>query len=88
MRLYLFTSCCILMKSNTNNNDDDADDDNDNNNINYFNRNGELVVIAFALCAGGRWFNPRPRHTKYVIKMVPDAFLLDAQHIRSGFSLL
>ena len=32
----------------------------------------------------GRGFDPRPRHTKDVIKMVPDASLLGAQHIRTG----
>jgi len=38
--------------------------------------------------AGGRGFDPRPHPTKDIIKMVPDASLLGAWHIRSGFSLL
>jgi len=33
-------------------------------------------------------FDPRPCHTKDVIKMVPDAFLLSAQHIRTGLASL
>ena len=37
---------------------------------------------------GGRGFDPRPRHTKDVIKMVPDAYLLGAQHIRTGLACL
>jgi len=41
---------------------------------------------AFASCAGGRGFDPRPRHTKAIIKMVPDASLLSAQHIRIGLA--
>ena len=41
---------------------------------------------AFASCAGGRGFDPRPRHTKAIIKMVPDASLLRAQHIRIGLA--
>jgi len=39
------------------------------------------VVRAFAPWAGGRRFDPRPRHTKDVIKIVPDASLLSAQHM-------
>jgi len=47
------------------------------------------VVRAFTLKAAGHAFDPRPRHTKDVIKMVPDAPLLSTQHIKmSGFSLL
>ena len=42
------------------------------------------MVRAFA----GRGFDPRPRHTKDVIKMVPDASLLGAQHIRTGLASL
>jgi len=38
-------------------------------------------VRAFAPWAGGRRFVPWPRHTIDVIKMVPDASLLSAQHI-------
>jgi len=34
-----------------------------------------------------RWFDPRPRHTKVVIKIVPDASLLSA-HIRIGLASL
>jgi len=49
---------------------------------------GGSVVRAFAPWAGGRWFDPRPRHTKDVIKMVPDACLLSAQHIRTGLASL
>ena len=45
---------------------------------------GGSVVRAFAPWAGGRGFDPRPRHTKDVIKMVPNASLLSAQHIRTG----
>jgi len=30
----------------------------------------------------------RPRHTKDVIKMVPDPFLLGAQHIKTGLASL
>ena len=37
---------------------------------------------------GGRGFDPRPRHTKEVIKMVPDASLLSAQHIRTCLASL
>ena len=44
------------------------------------NRSGGSVVRAFAHERGGREFNPRPYHTKDVIKMVPDAYLLSAQH--------
>jgi len=33
-------------------------------------------------------FDARPRHTKVVIKMVPDASLLSAQHIRTGLASL
>ena len=40
------------------------------------------VVRAGATWAGGCGFDPWPRHTKDVIKMVPDASLLSAQHIR------
>jgi len=36
------------------------------------------VVRAFARRAGGRGFDPRPRRTKAVMKMVPDASLLGA----------
>ena len=43
---------------------------------------GGSVDRAFASWAWGRGFDPRPRRTKDVIKMVPDAFLLRAQHIR------
>ena len=50
------------------------------------------MVRAFAPLAGGRGFDSRPRHTKDVIKMVPDVSLLGVQHLhckdRSGFSLL
>ena len=46
------------------------------------------VVKAFAPWAGGRGFDPRPRHTKDVIKMVPDASLLSAQHTRTGLASL
>ena len=52
-------------------------------------RSGGSVVRAFAPWAGGRGFDPRPRHTKDVIKMVPDASLLGAQHnIRTGLASL
>jgi len=45
------------------------------------------VVTAFA--PGGRGFDSRQRHTKGVIKIVPDASLLGAQRKkdRPGFSL-
>ena len=46
------------------------------------------MVRAFALLAGGRGFDPRPRHTKDVIKIVPDASLLGAQHIRTCLASL
>ena len=46
------------------------------------------MVRAFAPKAGGHGFDPRPRHTKDVINMVPDAFLLSAQHIRTGLAAL
>ena len=46
------------------------------------------MVRAFAPSAGGRGFDPRPPHTKDVIKMVPDASLLSAQHIRTGLASL
>ena len=46
------------------------------------------MVRAFAPRAGGRGFDPRPRHTKDVIKMVPDASLLGTQHIRTGLASL
>jgi len=46
------------------------------------------VVRAFAPWAGGRGFDPRPRLTKDVMKMVPDAPLLGAQHIRTGLASL
>jgi len=36
----------------------------------------------------GCGFDPRPRNTKDVIKMVPDASLLSAQHIRTGLASL
>ena len=49
---------------------------------------GGSVVRAFAQWAGGRGFDPRPRHTKDVIKMVPDASLFGAQHIRTGLASL
>jgi len=49
---------------------------------------GGSVVRAFAPWAGGRGFDPRPRHTKDVITMVPDASLLGAQHIRTGLAPL
>ena len=49
---------------------------------------GGSVVRAFAPRAGGRGFDPRPRHTKEVIKMVPDVVLLSAQHIRTGLASL
>ena len=50
---------------------------------------GGSVVKAFAPWAGGCGFDPRPpRHTKDVIKMVPDASLLSAQHIRTGLASL
>ena len=52
------------------------------------NRSAGSVVRAFAPCAGGRGFDPRPRHTKDVLKMVPDASLLSAQHIRTGLASL
>ena len=54
----------------------------------YNNRSGGSVVRAFAPWALGRGFDPRPRHTKDVIKMVPDASLLSAQHIRTGLASL
>jgi len=37
---------------------------------------------------GGGGFDPRSRHTKDVIKMIPDASLLGAQHIRIGLASL
>jgi len=49
---------------------------------------GGSVVRAFAPWAGGRGFDHRPRHTKAVIKMVPYASLLGAQHIRTGLASL
>ena len=49
---------------------------------------GGSVVRAFAPWAGGRGFNPQPRHIKDVIKMVPYAFLLSAQQIRIGLASL
>ena len=48
------------------------------------------MVSALTPLAGCRGFDPRPRHIKGVIKMVPDASLLSAQHNYmeiSGFSL-
>ena len=57
--------------------------------MNIFKRkysSGGTVVGAFA--PGGHGFDPRPRHTKDVIKMVPDASLLGAQHIRTGLASL
>ena len=44
--------------------------------------------LEFTPWAGGHGFDPRPRHTKDVIKMVPDASLLGAQHIRTGLASL
>ena len=41
------------------------------------------VVRAFAPWAGGRGFDPRPRHTKSVIKMVTYDSALSAQRIRT-----
>jgi len=52
------------------------------------NRSNGSVVRAFAPWAEGRGFDPRPRHTKDVIQMVPDASLLGAQHIRTGLASL
>ena len=49
---------------------------------------GGLVVRAFAPWAGNRGFDPRPRHTKDVIKMVPDAALHSAQRITIGLASL
>ena len=49
---------------------------------------GVSVVRAFAPKAGGRGFDPRPLHIKDVIKMVPDASLLGAQHINIGLASL
>jgi len=46
------------------------------------------VIRVFAPLAGGRGFDPRPRYTKDVIKIVPDASLLRAQHIRTGLASL
>jgi len=46
------------------------------------------VDRAFAPSAGGRGFDCRPRHTKDVIKMVPDTSLLSDQHIRIGLASL
>jgi len=43
---------------------------------------------AFTPWAGGCGFEPRPCHTKDVIKMVPDASLLRAQHILIGLVYL
>ena len=51
-------------------------------------RSGGSVVRAFAPWAGGRGFDPRPRYTKDVIKMVPDAPLLSAQHTRTELASL
>jgi len=36
------------------------------------------MVIAFALLAGQPWFDACARHSKNVVKMVPDASLLSA----------
>ena len=46
------------------------------------------MVRAFAPWVGGRGFYPRPCHTKDVIKMIPEASLLGAQHIRTGLASL
>ena len=45
-------------------------------------------IFARKCDVGGRGFDPRPRHTKDVIKMVPDASLLGAQHIRTSLAPL
>jgi len=47
-----------------------------------------VKTAALAPWAGGRGFDPRPRHTKDVINKVPDASLLSAQHIRTGLASL
>jgi len=47
------------------------------------NRSGGSVVRAFTSWTRS-WVRSRPRHTKNVIKMEPDASLLSAQHIRIG----
>ena len=45
---------------------------------------GKILIGA----AEGCGFDPRPRHTKDIIKMVPDASLLSAQHIRTVLASL
>jgi len=52
------------------------------------NYSGDSVVRAFAPWAGGRGFDPRPRHTKDVIKMEPAASLLYAKRTRTGLASL
>ena len=54
----------------------------------YRRRSSGSVIRASAPWAGGRGFDPRPLHTKEVIKMVPDASLLSAQHIRTDLASL
>ena len=49
--------------------------------VNPLHRSGGSVVRAFAPWAGGRGIDPQPRHTKDVIKMVPDASLLSSEGI-------
>jgi len=56
--------------------------------IYFYDHSGGSVVRAFAPWMPGRGFDPRPRHTKDVIKMVPDASMLRAQHIMIGLASL
>ena len=46
------------------------------------------MVRASASEAGGRGFDPGPGHTKDLVKMIPVATLLGAQHYKAstGFS--
>ena len=53
-----------------------------------YDRSGGSMVRVFAPQAGGCGFDPRPCHTKDVIKMVPDTSLLSAQYIRTGLASL
>jgi len=54
---------------------------------NYLTTSGS-VVRAIAAGAEGHGFDLRPHHTKDVIKMVPVASLLSAQHTRTGLASL
>jgi len=47
----------------------------------HITSNDGSVVEHSPLWVGNRGFKPRPLHTKDIIKIVPDASLLSAQHI-------